>query len=337
MRILAMNDTTPIEPVEPAVPPRRTNAGGSMLERAAARYDFAPRPVSDAARERARYEVTPAPSEIVVPEPAEAAEAVTVVPFRPSTDSARVPHQRVSLDRAIMASHGLIDPAGAMTLLAEEFRAIKRPILLDALGARGHEAVERGRMILVGSPRPGDGKSFCAANLALSLASEKDLSVLLVDADFAKPSVPGLLGIKARPGLLDALRDDDRDAEAMVVDTDVPGLSLLSAGEGGRDDTELLTSRRAGRVLERLMAADPRRLVVFDTPPVLVASPASVLAVHCGQILLVVRADRTTEADVSHAVESFAGEARLHLMLNAVSFTAGGRRFGSPYGYGETR
>lgn len=322
-----------IERVDDAEPPtRRTNAGDSMLERAAARYDYAPRAMSQAALAQAEVPASEeAATEIRAPAPL-APELVTVVPLRP-----RAPHERVSLDRAAMAGHGLIDPAGVTTLLAEEFRAVKRPILLDALGARGHDAVERGRMVLVGSPRPGDGKSFCAANLALSLASEKDLSVLLVDADFAKPSVPGLFGVGPRAGLLDALRDEDTDAEALVVDTDVPGLSLLSAGEGGRDDTELLTSQRAGRVLERLMTADPRRLIVFDTPPVLVASPASVLAVHCGQILLVVRADRTTEADVSHAVESFAGEARLHLMLNAVSFTAGGRRFGSPYGYGDAR
>ena len=246
-------------------------------------------------------------------------------------------HQSVALDRAVMARHGLVDPSAAPTLLAEEFRALKRPILLDAFGARNHPPVDRGRMVLVGSPRPGDGKSFCAANLALSLASETDVAVLLVDADFAKPSLPCLIGIPPTIGLLDALRDPALSAASLVQDTDVPGLAVLQAGTNGRDDTELLSSRNAAAVLERLMAADPRRLVVFDTPPVLVASTASVLARHCGQVLLVVRADRTTEPDVVHALDSFDDHAKLHLMLNGVSFTAGGRRFGSPYGYGEPR
>lgn len=314
------------------VAPRRTNAGGSLLERAADLYDFAPRPVSAAATRRAAVEVVSAPTRATPSSGDSLVRKTMVVPLRP-----RAPHDHVVVDRDRMSERGLLDPAGAATLLAEEFRAVKRPILIDALGARGHEPVERGRMVLVGSPRPGDGKSFCAANLALSLASEKDTAVLLVDADFAKPSVPDLFGIEPGEGLLDALRDPALDAEGLVLDTDVPGLSLLRTGMGGRDDTELLTSERAGELLERLMTADPRRLIVFDTPPVLAASPASVLAVHCGQILLVVRADRTTETDVAHAVEAFGGEARLHLMLNAVSFTAGGRRFGSYYGYGDSR
>lgn len=301
---------------------RRPAAGGSLLERAADLYDFKPRARQVAATAQPVIE-SPALAAVDAP-------SAPVIPLRP-----RTLHVSVELDRERMAQRVLIDPAGAPTLLAEEFRAIKRPILLDAFGARGHEPIERGRMVLVGSPRPGDGKSFCAANLALSLAGEKDTAVLLIDADFAKPSVPDLFGIEAGAGLLDAFRDEETSAEALVRDTDVAGLSILTAGTGGRDDTELLTSDRAATVLEQLMTADPRRLVVFDSPPVLAASPASVLAVHCGQILLVVRADRTTEADVANAVDAFGGDARLHLMLNAVSFTAGGRRFGSYYGYGD--
>ena len=305
----------------------RSRSGGSLIERAADAFPFAPRPLSSAAMD----DPARAPQEVEAPA-GTPRDATAIVPLR-----APASHRRGTVDRAALAENGLLDPTAAPGLLAEEFRAIKRPILLDGFGARGHDAADRGRMVLVGSPRPGDGKSFCAANLALSLASEKDIAVLLVDADFAKPSVPRLLGLETdgQGGLLDALRDRTADVEGWIVDTDVPGLSVLPAGTPGRDDTELLTSNRAAAVLDRLMATDPRRMIVFDTPPVLVASPARVLATHVGQILLVVRADRTREQDVSDAVEAFGGEAKLHLMLNAVSFTAGGSRFGSYYGYGD--
>lgn len=315
-------------------PGRQPSQGESLLERVARSYDLAPRPLATrpAAKPAAIAEPVPASESASTPVPVEAG---LVIPLRPAVPYRPAPHHQVSVDRDALAAHGLIDPQAPSSLLGEEFRAIKRPILLDAFGARGHEPVERGRMVLVGSARPGDGKSFSAVNLALSLAGEKDTAVLLVDADFAKPSVPRFLGLEPSEGLLDALRDPTADAERFVLDTDIAGLSVLPAGTPGQDDTELLTSNRADRVLDALMTADPRRLVVFDTPPVLAASPAAVLARHMGQVLFVVRADRTTQADVTDAIEAFGEDVRLHLMLNAVKFTAGGRRFGSYYGYGD--
>lgn len=305
-------------------PTRRSTSGTSLIEEAAQVFEFKPRPLP----------ARPAPAARPVPAPAverEVSPPAVVALRRPS-----VPHRSGTIDREALTRAGMIDPAQPTTLLAEEFRAIKRPILLDAFGARGHEPVERGRMVLVGSARPGDGKTFCALNLALSLAGEKDTAVLLVDADFAKPSIPAALGLSAREGLLDALRDPGSDVEGFVVDTDLAGLSVLTAGTPGRDDTELLTSHRAEDVLEALLLADPKRLVVFDTSPILAATPAAVLARHVGQVLFIVRADRTTETDVSEAIAAFGDEAKMHLMLNAVSFASGGRRFGSYYGPGET-
>ncbi len=314
-----MIDSSPRSPNPPA-------KGASLLERAADTFALTPPGFAHGAQ----TPVAPA-LETMSDERGSTAEPApaVVVALRPT----RRPERRhAAIDRERLAERGLLDPGTPPSLLAEEFRALKRPILLDAFGARGHAVVERGRMVLVGSARQGDGKTFCAVNLALSLASEKDLDVLLIDADFAKPSVPAALGLEAGPGLLDALRDPACDVEALVIDTDVAGLSVLTAGTSGRDDTELLTAQRAGVIFDRLLASDPRRLILFDTPPVLDASPAAVLAHHVGQILLVVRADRTTEAEVAEAVESFGETAKLHLMLNAVSFTAGGHRFGSYYG-----
>jgi exopolysaccharide/PEP-CTERM locus tyrosine autokinase len=235
----------------------------------------------------------------------------------------------VAIDRGRLAAAGMLVPGGPITPLAEEFRMVKRQLLLTARGLAGVDA-DRARMILVCSAQPDEGKTFCAINLALSMAAEKDVEILLVDADFAKPDVSKRLGIGDGPGLLDALAGQI-DVEACIVDTDVPQLAILPAGARSVSDTELLASDGAHAMLDRLAAANPRRIVIFDSPPALAASPASVLALHVGQTMMVVRADRTSEEDLRAAVAALDGCAHIQLVLNAVSFQPQGRRFGSYY------
>jgi exopolysaccharide/PEP-CTERM locus tyrosine autokinase len=305
-----MNDATP----------RRIS--GSLLERAAALYDLTPAAVPAAARVAA---VAPPPA----PPPAEAIA-------RSEPDVARRVARRhaVAIDRDALAERGMIVPGAAVTALAEEFRLLKRQLLLTARTVAATDA-QKSRMTLVCSARPDDGKTFCAVNLALSMAAEKDVEVVLVDADFAKPDVLESLGIDADGvGLLDALADATIDVEGCILDTDVPQLSILPAGTRSHNDTELLTSDRAHDVLDRLASANPRRIVIFDSPPALAASPAAVLAGHVGQVMLVVRADRTTESDLREAVALLDGCDQVQLLLNAVAFQPGGVRFGSYYAQG---
>jgi Mrp family chromosome partitioning ATPase len=140
------------------------------------------------------------------------------------------------------------------------------------------------------------------------------------------------LGIEDGPGLLDALGDPEIDLESCIIRTDIPKLSLLPAGTKTHNDTELLTSKRTDLLLSTLLTADPRRIVIFDSPPALAASPASVLAAQVGQVMMVVRADRTGETDLREAVQLLDGCDHIQLVLNAVSFTPSGARFGSYYG-----
>jgi len=233
------------------------------------------------------------------------------------------------VDRGMLAENGMIVPGAPVGALAEEFRLVKRQLLVTR-GRIGDP--EHARTVLVCSARPGDGKTFCAINLALSLAAERDLEVLLVDADVAKPDVPRRLGLGDGPGLLDALADPAIDVETLVRRTDVPQLSVLTAGTRTTTDTELLASARTRDVLSRLLDAEPRRVVVFDSPPALAASPAGVLAMLVGQVMLVVRADRTPESDLRAAVQLLDGCEHIQLMLNAVSFVPGGQRYGA---YGQ--
>ena len=137
--------------------------------------------------------------------------------------------------------------------------------------------------VLICSPHPGEGKSFTSVNLALAIAAEKECEVLLVDADFAKPSVLSMLGLPGGPGLMDALANPEIDAADCVIGTDVPGLWVLPAGNATTSDTEYLSSARTRAVLDRLVQGAPQRFVIFDSPPALAASPAAALANYVGQ------------------------------------------------------
>ncbi len=238
------------------------------------------------------------------------------------------------VDLTALEQAGFIRPDALATALAEEFRILKRPLLLGVSGATGIAADKR-QSILVCSASPNEGKTFCALNLALSLAAEHDTEVLLVDGDVVKPEILSILGLDDGPGLTDALADPSADPESFVIRTDIDGLSVLPAGRRANDVTELLASSRTRQVLAGLTVTHPKRVVIFDSPPALMASPASVLATHVGQVMLVVRADQTREADLKEAVALLSGCDQLSLMLNGAGFAATGRRFGSYYGIGQ--
>lgn len=239
------------------------------------------------------------------------------------------------VDRAMLAENGMIVPGAPIGPLAEEFRLVKRQLIITSqrLVEGGDE--DKARVVLVCSARPQDGKTFCSVNLALSLAAERDTEVLLIDADVAKPDVLGRLGLSEGPGLLDALVDGSIDVESLVMPTDVPHLAVLPCGTRTANDTELLASARTRAVVQRLLSANPRRLVIFDSPPVLAASPASVLAMLAGQVMMVVRADRTPESEVTAAVALLDACDHIQLVLNSVAFVPGSRRFGYYGKYGK--
>ncbi|MDT8758209.1 AAA family ATPase [Sphingomonas psychrotolerans] len=326
-----MNDETP----------RRYR--GSLLERAAEQYGYLrpatppmvpirtaedePLTLTELAPELAPIEDTPA---------VEAMPVVEIAPPQPALRPApRTGRRHAVVDRVALREGGMLVPGDRVTALAEEFRMVKRQLLLTArtVSANGSaKAADHARMILVCSAQPNEGKTFCAINLALSLAAEKDMEILLVDADFAKPDILDRLGVAEGPGLLDALAGAVDDVEACIIETDVPQLSVLPAGTRTNSDTELLASERARAILDGLANANPRRIVIFDSPPALAASPAAVLAGHVGQVMLVVRADSTSESDLREAVAVLDGCEHVQLLLNSVSFQPGGRRFGNYYG-----
>ena len=326
---------------------------GSLLERAAAVYDFGssirPPVVPERKRPRKTAESKPArrPRQNEEAAPGAAEQPVAPAPIKavpiasPGTAPLEDPYWELlpsgrygEIDREGLREAGFILPDGPVTGLAEEFRIIKRQLLLGVDGANGIPEDKR-QTILVCSAQSDEGKTFSAINLALSLAGEKDREVLLVDGDSVKPEILSILGLESGPGFVDAIADPTINPENHVIQTDIEGLSVLPAGRPENDVTELLASERTREVLATLTRRRPKRIVIFDSPPALMASPASVLATHMGQVLMVVRADQTTEADLREAIALLSGCDHVGLVLNGAGAAASGRRFGSYYGYGE--
>ena len=246
------------------------------------------------------------------------------------------PGRVVKVDRVALQAAGLLSPPKQERLTANQFRKIKRPVIANAVGKGSTTPVPNGHLVMLTSALPGEGKTFSSVNLAFSLAKEKDLEVLLIDADVAKPNVSNVFGIKDEPGLLDALADRSLDVESLILRTDIERLSVLSAGRCESDTaTELLASSRMEEVVARIAACHPRRIVVLDSPPLLLTNESQVLATLVGQIVLVVRAGFTPKPAVLEAVALISQDVPVGLVLNQSRTGAKGSYYGyGSYGYG---
>jgi exopolysaccharide/PEP-CTERM locus tyrosine autokinase len=312
-----MSKHTPIAPDPEGNGRPKGPRGPSLVERAANVYDF-----GEKLRGPGQPEVAAKPVEQqTVP-----VSFVPVAPPPPAYTGPAAEPRFGTIALNDLREGGFIVPDSGATALAEEFRIVKRQLL------RGMDESARGRTILVCSARPDEGKTFCAVNLALSLAAEKDVEVVLVDADVAKPEILSTLGLEDGPGLIDAIADPSVDVEGCIVRTDIQGLSVLPAGRQTNEATELLASARTTQVLERLRSRDPRRIILFDSSPALAASTGSVLAMHAGQLLFVVRAEKTGETELREALELLSACPKPQLLLNGVEFGGSSRRFGRYYG-----
>jgi exopolysaccharide/PEP-CTERM locus tyrosine autokinase len=225
------------------------------------------------------------------------------------------PTRIVRVDRAALRHAELLPPLNQERQLAGEYRQIKRPLIANALG-RGVPRLANGHRIMIASAMPGEGKTFTSINLALSFAMEKDLSVVLVDADVAKAHLSRTFGVQNEMGLMDLLRDEQLDAESFILSTDVPGLSLLPAGKPSETATEMLASARMEHIANQISARDPSRIVLFDSPPLLVTSEAMALAGVVGQIVMVVRAGVTPQKAVLDAIDLLGEGKSIGLVLN---------------------
>jgi len=220
----------------------------------------------------------------------------------------RETRRQITIDFDRLREQGFALPVD-QTALAEELRLIKRP-LLSAAFAQGLTAVENANLIMVTSANPKEGKTFIATNLALSMASEHDVHVLLIDADVANPSIPKILGFEAETGLIDAVTDPAIDLSDVMIRTNIDNLILLPAGRPRPGASELLASARMSRFVNDIAKRYADRIILFDSPPVLARSEAMVLAQHVGQVVFVIEAERTSRTAISEAL-GLIGNAKL--------------------------
>lgn len=241
--------------------------------------------------------------------------------------------RRVEIDTKRLAAEGFVTPDDPGSRVAEEFRIVKRPLVANAL-ARNPDEARHPNLVMVTSAVPGEGKTFCALNLAMSLAMEVDRSVLLVDADVVRPTLEGMLGAADRPGLLDVVGGAGMDVREAIAATSVERLHFLGSGRRHPRAAELLASEAMARLLRRLATERPDRIVVFDSPPLLVTTEARELAAHMGQMVFVVRAEETLRADVQRAL-ALIEACPVRLML--LNMARAGERGAYGYGYGYGR
>ena len=241
--------------------------------------------------------------------------------------------RRVEIDLEVLSASGIVSPHAPRSQIADQFRVIKRPLISNAVG-KGASVIKNGNLIMVTSALPGEGKSFTAINLAMSIATELDCTVLLVDADVGRPSVMNLLGLESGPGLLDLVVDETKDLSDMLLRTNIDKLTLLPSGTPHARATELLASDAMTRLLSDMAKRYADRIIIFDSPPLLLATESRVLASHMGQIVMVVQAEKTLQSEVRQALNTIeACPVKLLLLNQARTIAKGGYEYG--YGYGN--
>lgn len=256
------------------------------------------------------------------------------VPPKPEAEPPRAPvspigrsrSREVELDLVRLEEAGYVLAANSSSRIAEEFRIIKRPVLTNIQSAGN--GMTRANMVMVTSSVAGEGKTFTAINLALSIAMEMEKRVLLVDADVARPSIPHRLGLSPGKGLLDLLSDPSVQLAECLLRTNIDKFTVLPAGTPHARSTELLASEAMSRLVADLTHRYPDRVVIFDTPPLLASSESRVLATYLGQVLFVVEADRTAQATINEALSTIESCPVVMTVLNKARRTAD-----ASYGY----
>ncbi len=238
-------------------------------------------------------------------------------------DHATAHSRQVSIDRAALRSHGISLPSAGRSRVAEEFRIIKRQIVSKYLHeVETNAEAQRNRVIMVTSAKPGEGKTFAAINLALSIASEQDLKVLLIDLDTRNHAMQEMMGIPAGRGLTDLISNPDVDFADVVLRTNMPNLAVIPAGNPDNRSPELLSSKRTREMFREMTQRYSDRFIIFDAPSCLASSDPSTLAGLVGQVMFVVEADQTQQEEIEAALALVRNCPNISLMLNKVRASA---------------
>jgi Mrp family chromosome partitioning ATPase len=229
-----------------------------------------------------------------------------------------------------MARQGLLTPGTLGAPLAREMGAAKRRLMRQLDLFRQPDAARN--TVLVTSAEPGEGKSFVAVNLALSIALEEQLPVALVDADLHSPSLARMLDLPPRRGLGERLADPTLPLGQILHRAEGLPLSVLDAGDASASPARLFGAPPMADLLAELALRHAGGVVLLDGPPVLATNEAPVLAQQAALVILVVDAGRATEESVASALELLDCGDRVALLLNRSRTAAEPASYARAYG-----
>jgi receptor protein-tyrosine kinase len=221
----------------------------------------------------------------------------------------------VDIDLIMLEQKGFVSTNSQRQLINEEYRAIKRKLLNNAFGPLS-KSLNNSNIIMVTSCRPGEGKTFTAINLALSIALEKDKTVLLVDADVLRPNVMKTLELDSKQGLMEYLLGEKEDISEVMCKTNLDNLRIIPAGKSHHLSTELLASEKMFEAVEEFANRYTDRVVIVDTPPLLGINETAILANLAGQALIVTEESKTKLVDVEQAVKQLNPEMAIGFIVN---------------------
>ena len=235
-------------------------------------------------------------------------------PLRP-TNAPTLPGKTVRLDFRALRQNGCITPDNMTSSISNEFRGIKRKLLQKVRDPQTRAAVSN--LIMVTSSLPGEGKTFSSINLALSLAAERGLQVLLIDADVIRPSVGNMFMAPPTEGLTDLLTGKVAHvSDVLHRCADIPNLAVIFAGNPSANTPELISSGKMANLCRELSARYPDRVIVLDTPPVLASTEPAILASYVHHLLMVVAADQTDRHQLRKSLETVASCQSVSLLFN---------------------
>jgi tyrosine-protein kinase Etk/Wzc len=188
-------------------------------------------------------------------------------------------------NRSAKRAEGLVTVHDARSSSAEAYRTLRTNLIFS-------QSVQTLRTLVVTSPAPSEGKTTTAANLAVSFA-QQGMRVLLVDCDLRRSRIHKMFNVPREPGMTELILGQ-QDQESVTRETGVTGLYVLPSGVLPPNPSEMLGGERMRKTLAALSEAFD--LIVLDTPPLLAASDAAILATIADGVVLVVRAG-VTEAE----------------------------------------
>ena len=225
------------------------------------------------------------------------------------------PNDEFVIDLTRLEKNGHISLNGERKQINEEYREIKRKLLANAFGSLS-KTLHNPNIIMVTSSRPSEGKTFTATNLAMSIASEQDKTVLLVDADVLRPNVLNTLGLERRKGLMEYLTGDVDNISDVLYPTNIDKLKIIPAGKSHHLSTELLASQKMHETVDEFANRYPDRIIIFDTPPLIGINESAILANFAGQAVVVVEEGKAKMGDIRMSVERLNPEMAIGFVVN---------------------